>query len=332
MAIKATIYDVASLAGVSIATVSRVLNSPRQVAESSRKKVSNAMRELSFVPKAEASARARKDFKRVGVLLPFFTAPPFTHRLRSIAGALSSADYELITYSVESQEQLSGYLSMLPVSGRIDGLIIIALPVSEEEVKLLKDYKLPTVLVEISHPDFCSIEIDNFKGGQLAAEYLISKGYRNLGFIGVGGEPPYSLHATDHRLAGFKNGLETLGVELHKENIVFHKYGMEHSVECSRKMLAEKNPVKAVFTASDLEAVGVIKAAREMGLKVPEDIAVIGFDDIDLADYMGITTINQSLDQSGKTAVELLVEHMKNPETAVKHISYQLKIVERYSA
>ena len=331
MAKNATIYDVASLAGVSITTVSRVLNSPGQVAAVSRKKIVDAMKELSFTPKAEASARARKDFKRIGVLTPFLTAPSFVQRIRSIAGALAVTDYELITYSVESEEQLSGYLSMLPVSNRIDGLIILALPVKEDEIQLIKDYNLPVVMVEISHPNVSSIEIDNFTGGKLAAGYLLSKGYETLGFIGEGGQPAYSLHATEKRFEGYKKTLAENDLYLSDSNVSFHQYGMDYSVESVKKILAGPDKPDAIFAASDLQAVGVIKAAREMDLKVPEDIAVIGFDDIDLADYMGITTISQSLDQSGKTAVELLVEQMKDPSAAVKHIGFQLNVIERYS-
>lgn len=328
---NATIYDVASLAGVSITTVSRVLNSPGHVAKLSRKKVVDAMKELNFVPKAEAIARARKDFKRIGVLTPFSTEPSFVQRIRSITRALSETDYELITYSVESEEQLSGYLSMLPVSNRIDGLIILALPVKEEEILLFKEYDFPVVLVEISNPLVSSIEIDNKVGGKLAAEYLVSKGYKSFGFIGEGGEPAYSLHATEQRFDGFNTSLKKTGFKLNSENVSFHQFGMSFSVEAVKKILSMKNRPDSIFAASDLQAVGVIKAAREMNLKVPEDIAVIGFDDIDLADYMGITTINQSLDQSGQTAVELLIEQIKNPFVFVKHISYQLKIIERYS-
>ncbi|MCF6336309.1 MAG: LacI family transcriptional regulator [Spirochaetales bacterium] len=328
---KSTIYDVASLAGVSITTVSRVLNSPGQVASISRKKVVEAMKELNFVPKAEAIARARKDFKRIGVLTPFSTEPSFVQRIRSITRSLSAADYELITYSVESEEQLSGYLSMLPVSNRIDGLIILALPVKEEEILLFKEYDFPVVMVEISNPLVSSIEIDNKAGGKLAAEYLISRGYKSLGFVGEGGEPPYSLHATEQRFNGFNTHLSENGFKVDPEHVSLHQFGMSFSVEAVKKILLMENRPDAIFAASDIQAVGVIKAAREMNLNVPEDIAVIGFDDIDLADYMGITTINQSLDQSGHTAVELLIEQIKNPFVSVKYISYQLKIIERYS-
>ena len=117
-----TIYDVAGRAGVSISTVSRVLNRPQSVNPKTREIVLAAMEELDFVPSAEASARARKDFGRIGVLTPFFTAPAFVQRLRGVASALVGTNYELIVYAVESLAQLRGYLDMLPVSGRVDGL------------------------------------------------------------------------------------------------------------------------------------------------------------------------------------------------------------------
>ncbi len=326
-----TIYDVAKRAGVSIATVSRVLNSPERVSPVSRQKVLEAMKELSFVPKADAVARARKDFKRIGVVVPFFTSPSFVQRIRGITGALSATEYELIIYSVETQEHLEAYYATLPATRRIDGLIILALPVRDGDEELFRKHKLPVVLVEIRHPGLSGIQIDNVIGGRMAAEFLIKKGYRQLGFIGEGGQPAYSLHATDERYFGFKEAVEKNGLLLLKEHTVFHSYEMESTVTAARELLSSRNRPRAIFAASDLEAVGVIKAARELKMKIPEDVAVIGFDDIDLADYMGITTINQSLDESGRAAVELLFEKMKNPGRTSRNITLNLKIVERFT-
>jgi LacI family transcriptional regulator len=198
-----TIYQVAESAGVSIATVSRVLNAPHRVNEDTRKRVLKAIEELHFVPKAEASARARKEFKRIGVLTPYFTEPSFVQRMRGIANVLMGSEYELIVYAVESLAQLRGYLDMLPISRRIDGLIIMSLPLANGDAERIRDNHLQTILVEYNHPFFSSIEIDNENGGRLAAEYLLGKGYRRMAFIGEAGEPPYSLHPAAHRLTGF---------------------------------------------------------------------------------------------------------------------------------
>jgi LacI family transcriptional regulator len=121
-----TIYDVAKLSGLSIATISRVLNSPDRVSEASRQKVMAAIDQLGFVPKAEARARVLQNTGQIGVITPFFTSPSFTDRLRGVAGALSSSHYELVVYTVDSKERLSGYLASLPIKGNLDGLIIIS--------------------------------------------------------------------------------------------------------------------------------------------------------------------------------------------------------------
>lgn len=327
---KVTIYEVAECAGVSIATVSRVLNSPGSVSPVSKRKVLDAMKELDFVPRAEAVARARKDFRRIGVIVPFFTSPSFVQRIRGITGALSS-EYELIIYTIETQEQLQDYYMSLPVARKVDGLIILALPVSDDDVERFNNHNIPVVLVEVRHSGLSGITIDNKYGGELAAEYLVSRGYRTLGFIGEGGQPAYSLHATDERFYGFRERLRFLGHEVAESNAVFHEFGMENTVAAAEKLLKGSNRPDAVFAASDIEAVGVIKAARNCGLDIPGDVAVIGFDDIDLADYMGITTINQSLDESGITAVELLLEKMKSPGRTSKNITLDLNIVERFT-
>ncbi|HVP22235.1 MAG TPA: LacI family DNA-binding transcriptional regulator, partial [Anaerolineaceae bacterium] len=122
-----TIYDVAAAAKVSISTVSRVLNRPETVNEETRTAVLKAINGLGFIPKAEARARALKDYRRIGVLTPFFTAPSFVQRLRGVASALQSSSYELIIFTVDSASQLNAYLESLPLTGNLDGLIILSL-------------------------------------------------------------------------------------------------------------------------------------------------------------------------------------------------------------
>src|SRR5262245_16783646 len=155
----ATIYEVAERAEVSISTVSRVLNTPEQVKEETRLRVLAAIDALGFVPRAEAAARARKGTRRIGVLAPFITYPSFVQRLRGVATLADSA-YELVIYNVDSAARRDGYLSTLPVTRRLDGLIIMALPFEEEAAQRLLINELETVLLEFSHPSFSSVEID----------------------------------------------------------------------------------------------------------------------------------------------------------------------------
>jgi DNA-binding LacI/PurR family transcriptional regulator len=324
-----TIYQVAETAGVSIATVSRVLNAPQRVNEETRKKVLKAIEELRFVPKAEASARARRDFKRIGVLSPYFTEPSFVQRMRGISNVLMGSDYELIVYAVESLAQLRSYLDMLPISRRIDGLIIMSLPLTNGDAERIRDNHLQTILIEYNHPFFSSIEIDNENGGRLAAEYLLKKGYRRMAFIGEAGEPPYSLHPSTYRLAGFKKILSESGAALTEEYIGLNPLDMWRIIKQTRQFLDLPKPPEVIFACSDIQAAGVLKAARERGLKVPDDLAVLGFDNIDLADYMELTTIDQALDESGRTSVELLMARMADPERPLQNIKLRLSVIER---
>lgn len=324
-----TIYQVAEAAGVSIATVSRVLNAAHRVNEDTRKKVLKAIEELHFVPKAEASARARKDFKRIGVLTPYFTEPSFVQRMRGISNVLMGSEYELIVYAVESLAQLRGYLDMLPISRRIDGLIIMSLPLTNGDAERIRSNHLQTILVEYNHPFFSSIEIDNEYGGRLAAEYLLGKGYRCVAFIGEAGEPPYSLHPSAFRLTGFQQALSKAGVPLTEEYIGLNPLNMERVIEQTNLFLDLPEPPEAIFACSDIQSVGVLKAARQRNLRVPEDLAVMGFDNIDLAGYMELTTIDQSLDESGRTSVELLMGRLADPTRPIQNIKLQLNIVER---
>jgi len=324
-----TIYQVAEGAGVSITTVSRVLNAPHRVNEDTRKKVLKAIEELHFVPKAEASARARKDFKRIGVLTPYFTEPSFVQRMRGISNVMMGSEYELIVYAVESLAQLRGYLDMLPISRRIDGLIIMSLPLRNGDAERIRDNHLQTILVEYNHPFFSSIEIDNEYGGRLTAKYLLGKGYRRMAFIGEAGEPPYSLHPSAFRLTGFQQALSKAGVPLTEEYIGLNPLNMERVIEQTNLFLDLPEPPEAIFACSDIQAVGVLKAARRRNLRVPEDLAVMGFDNIDLADYMELTTVDQSLDESGRTSVEILMGRLMDPTRPIQNIKLQLNIVER---
>ena len=327
----ATIYDVAEHAGVSITTVSRFLNNPDKVASKTRIKIEQAMEELQFVPKADAVARARMSTKRIGILTPFLTAQSFVQRLDGSHKVLRPEGYELVTHVVDSQKQLQGYLSMLPVSNKIDALIILALPFTDEDIDRFDQHGIPVVAIEIGHPNISSIEIDNLHGGGLAASYLVGKGYKQLGFMGEGGQPAYSLHATEQRLEGFQRKLDILGYPMEKHHICFHEYGMQETINAAVELLSKPYRPDAVFCASDFQAIGVIKAARSLDISIPEELAVLGFDDTEVADYVELSTIRQSLNYSGQLAANMIIEHLRDGHAAKRKIKLELSIVERHT-
>lgn len=329
---KPTIYDVAKHAGVSITTVSRILNTPDKVNSVTREKVLAAIYELGFIPKAEARARAMKHAGRIGVISPFFTAPSFIQRLRGIAETLTTENYELVIYTVDSNDRLQGYLSSLPLTGNLDGLIILSLPIGENEVNRLIDYNLPTVLIEYPHPKLNCVEIDDVGGGYMAAAYLLSKGHRRIAFLGDTDLPEYSIHPVSLRLKGFRQALKKARVKLPDNFVRLAPYTQEQTREAARELLNLSEPPTAIFAATDFQALGVLTAANKLNIRVPDQLAVIGFDDLDIAEYAELTTISQHLDESGRLAVEVLLAQIASPSRPPRHVKLPLSIIERQTA
>jgi DNA-binding LacI/PurR family transcriptional regulator len=327
-----TIYDVAKQAGVSITTVSRMLNDPGRVNSETRERVLAAVDALGFVPKAEARARALRRTGRIGVISPFFTAPSFVQRLRGISEALAAKKFELVIYTVDSANHLKSFLSSLPLTGNLDGLIILSLPVDDANVRRLVEHGLPTVLVEFPHPSLSSVVIDDVMGGRIAARYLLDKGHRRIAFLGDTDLPEYSLHPVSQRLVGFRKALKEAGIELPDVLVRLAPYSQEQTRQVAAELLSLSQPPTAIFAATDFQALGVLKAARQLKIQVPEQLAVVGFDDLDLAEYTDLTTIRQHLDESGRLAVEILLAQIESPSRPPRHVKLPLSLIVRETA
>jgi DNA-binding LacI/PurR family transcriptional regulator len=324
-----TIYDVARDAGVSIATVSRVLNEPDKVKDQTRNLVLQTIGALGYEPKAEARARAMLQNKRIGVITPHLTSPAFVERLRGVAEKLRDTNYELVIYSVESTAKFYRYLETLPFNHYLDGLIILSLQFDDRFAQSLLDHRLETVVVEYPHTLINSVEIDDYSGGCMAANYLVQKGFTHIGFVGDTVVPEFGIQPVSQRLSGFRTRLVELGVSLDNEDILKIAYDVEATSNAALQFLARPNFPNAIFAATDLQAIAVIKAARQLGFRVPQDLAVIGFDDLDAAEYVDLTTIRQHLDESGRIAAELLLSRISDPSRPVQHIKLPLTLIER---
>jgi len=327
-----TIYDVAKHAGVSITTVSRLLNAPNKVNPETRKRVLASIDALDFVPKAEARARAMQRNGRIGVITPFFTAPSFIQRLRGIAGALSPKDFELVIYTVDSTDKLQRYLTTLPLTGNLDGLIILSLQIGDTEAHRLINHGLPTVLIEYPHPDLNCVVIDDVAGGHMAGTYLLKKGHRRIAFLGDTDLPEYAIHPVSLRLSGFRQALKESSIDLPDEFVRLAPYSQEETRQVARELLSLSEPPTAIFAATDFQALGVLKAAHQLNVEVPEQLAVIGFDDLDLAEYADLTTICQHLDESGRLAVDILISQIEWSSQLPRHVKIPLNIIERITA
>jgi DNA-binding LacI/PurR family transcriptional regulator len=327
-----TIFDVAELSGVSISTISRVINMPEKVNLNTRQRVYEAIDKLGFVPQAEARARALRLKGRIGVITPFFTAPSFVQRLRGIAGSLSKENYDLVVYTVDSNNRLQSYLTSLPLTGNLDGLVIMSLPIAEVDVKRLVEHQLPTVLIEFPHSLLNSVEINDVEGGRIATEYLLNKGHKRIAFLGDTDLPEYSIHPVSLRLKGFRQALKTANIEIPKQFVRLAPYDQEEARIVAKELLDMPNPPTAVFAATDFQALGVLKAARQLGIKVPDQLAVIGFDDLDMADYEDLTTVRQHLDESGRISIEILLSQIADHSRPIQHVTLPLKVIERLTA
>ncbi len=327
-----TIFDVAELSGFSISTVSRVINTPEKVNINTRQIVFDAIEKLEFVPKAEARARALRLIGRIGVITPFFTAPSFVQRLRGIASSLSRESFDLVIYTVDSNNRLQSYLSNLPLTGNLDGLVIMSLPISNDDAQRLIDHDLPTVLIEYPHPHLNSVEIDDVEGGRLATEYLIKKGHQRIAFLGDTDLPEYSIHPVNLRLRGFRQAVEAAGIQVPDEFIRLAPYSQEKASQIAKELMDLPDPPTAIFAATDLQALGVVKAARQLKIKIPDDLAVIGFDDLDMAEFEDLTTVRQHLDESGRLAIEILLSHIADTGRPIQHVYLPLEIVQRLTA
>ncbi len=330
--VEATIYDVAEKAGVSITTVSRVFNSPDLVNETTRTRILAVIDQLGFVPKAEAVARARKDQGRIGVLAPFFTYPSFVQRLQGVAKALANLPYELVIYNLDTITRRNSYLASIPISRRLDGFIIMSQMLSDEDARRLLNNGLATVLIEYGHPEFNSVEIDNHEGGRLAAQYLVEQGHRRCAFFGDTDIPAFAIPTSDWRLNGYRQFLQEAGLSLPDSYIVLAPHGLEQAYQQAPRFLDLPDPPTAIFAASDTQAMGLLKAMRERGLAVSSNMAIMGFDDVEMAAYLGLTTIRQQLEESGRVAVELLLAHLAEPNRSIQNIKFPLAVIKRQTA
>lgn len=328
-----TIYDVAGRAGVSIATVSRVLNGSDRVSAEVRARTLAAVDELHYVPRAEARDRARKQVGRLGVLSPHFTADSFVDRLRGVATALVGLPYELVVYDVTTRAQRDRYLSNVTLTNQVDGLIVIGLPFDEEiAARLLRRgveiVQIMTKAQPYSH-HFTTILIDDGAAGRMAAEHLLSRGHRRLGF--VGGSEPIDTAANfgSTNLDGFRQALALAGVPLPDAYVSLAPFGLEQARSQAHSLLGLEEPPTAIYAASDTQAIGVLSAARQRGLSVPGDLALLGFDDIEIAEFIGLSTIGQPLKESGRLAVEYLLQQLAEPGQPVQQIDMPLTLKER---
>ncbi len=327
-----TIRDVARRAGVSVATVSRVLNDSPLVVEPTRVRVRAAVDELGYRLNATARNLSIGRAAAVGVVVPFFTTPSVIERLRGVVerlGERGRPGYDLLLFDVEAPEQRADAMRDLARRDRVAGLLVISLPVRDHEIDALERDDLPAVLVDAAHPRLPRVVIDNVHGGELAATHLLARGHRRIGFVGDHPTNAYGFTSSEDRRRGFVAALDRAGVAHDPALERVGPHGRDQADALAESLLRLPDPPSAIFAASDLQAIGVLKAAEKLGARVPEDVAVIGFDDVDLAEIVGLTTIRQPLREGGALAADLLLAAIENGVNDPVQELQELTLVER---
>ncbi len=325
---KITIYDVAEKSGISIATVSRVLNNPDKVKQQTKNKVYAVMKDLGFIPKAEARERAKQHLGRIGIISTCFTYPSSVHRLRGISNALVGTSFEMVIITVNETGDLENYLRSMELTNRLDGIIILSQKLNSSTINILKELSIETVFVEFGEDSFPSICIDNKKGGELVADYLLNKGYSSFSLL-TEQEEKNSVHPNRMRSEGFQNQLGLNGIFIEKNQIQYASNNLEEAMISAELILSIRKPEHAVFATTDFLAIAVIKTAKKLEINIPTDLGVIGFDGTNISEYLDLSTVDQSLEESGKLAVEILLKRIKQTDTPIQTIFLPLRIIER---
>ena len=311
MAKKAvTIRDVAREAGVSVTTASRALNGNALVNSETAARILKVVEELGFSPSPAARRLSLGRTLTVGVVVSFLTRPQAAERIRGIDAVLGDSEFDLVIYNVESLQKRDHYLATLLNSHRADGLLIVSLPPPADAIWALARSPVPIVFIDV-HVDAVAamprVVGDDVAGGAIAARHLLELGHRRIGFIGDAANNPFGFTSSQHREAAFLRELSRSGVTVPSRWIGHGAHGRYEARNLAHAMLAGADRPTAVFAASHTQALGVLAAAHEAGLNVPDDLSVIGYDDVEAADYVGLTTIRQHLFESGRRGAEILL-------------------------
>ena len=328
----ATILDVAKLANVSTATVSHVINKTRKVNPDTLAKVEEAIRELRFQPNQQARSLKTGQSRLIGVLNYYTVDDYFAEILGSLETAAFNAGYNvLLRHPLMHDEKKESDLHHW-INQNIDGLIINSPEVDDEYYSLLKNINCPCVILPVNDLD-CScdtIQINDFEISKEAIQYLISLGHKSIACIsGYTNEK----HSASKRRLGYEAALQEVGLPILPEYFANTDYGIEEGYQQCQNLMNLPHPPTAIFTYSDLLAIGAMRAAQDLGISIPRDLSVIGFDDIALASYTNprLTTIHQNKQQIGELAVKQLLKRIQSPELPAETILLPTELVIRES-
>lgn len=304
-----TIYDIAKAAGVSIATVSRVFNNSESVKPSTRQKVLETADEMGFQPHLYAQGLASKKRNKIMMLVPMVSNYFLTEILKGVQDSLSAHNFELNIINISQAEDTLQQVEHVLRKRWAEGYLLVSLHFTNEQLNRLKRYNVPLTLVDDNSSLYDSYSFDNTRGAFIATEHLVKEGFRNIAVLSASEN---SLPVRE-RISGYKQALEKYGIPFRENWIVsgtdpnVDGFTEQSGYEAMNTILQLKPEPDAVFCVSDIKAVGAQKAMREQNRTIP----LISFDNIPLAEYIGLSTINQPMYQMGRNATEKLIERIQ---------------------
>ncbi|HCG8265663.1 TPA: substrate-binding domain-containing protein [Vibrio parahaemolyticus] len=329
----ATMKDIAKLAGVSTSTVSHVINKTRFVSEEISERVNNAAKELNYyAPSALARSLKVNRTKTIGMLVTTSTNPFFGEVVKGVERSCYHKGYSLILCNTEGDNERMRQSINTLLQKRVDGLILMCSSLEGERIDVFERYPdIPVVVMDWGPMLFTSdkIQDNSFRGGYLAAKYLIDCGHTEIGCI----TGPLIKHQAQMRYEGYKRAMNEAGLEFNANWIIESDFECEGGYQAFKKMAERGTLPSSIFVSNDMMAMGVINAANELGIKVPDDLSIIGYDDIHIAKFMSpsLTTIHQPKYRLGQAAVETLVRRLDDKSNEAQVVQLEPTLVVRNS-
>ena len=326
-----TISDVAKKANVSRATVSHVINNTRYVAEETRQRVEETIEELGYRPNVLARSLRLGQTHTLGLILPDSSNTFFSEIGRGIEIAAFESGYNVILCNSDEDPQKEKLYIDILTKKRVDGIILVSTCSHTDVLRSLEKLQTPIVLLDrdLTDLDLDTVLTDNKAGGLMATQHLISLGHQRIACIAG----PSSTSPSAQRLIGYKQALSEAGIPFDESLVKSGDFGALSGLTMGNELLSLPEPPTAIFACNDTMAIGVLRAATEKGLHVPDDLAVIGFDDIELASYTNppLTTIAQPKFEMGSKTAQFLIQRIKNPQDDRQYETLPVSLVVRTS-
>lgn len=325
------IGEVARAAGVGTGTVSRVLNGSASVSATTRARVLAVITALGYRPSHLAASLSRGSPRTIAIVVPYLTRPSVVVRLAGAMTVFDAEGYDTVVFNVETVEQRDRHLESLTARHRADGVLIVSAPVPRTQLAALGGAGIPLVMIDSEAPGVNRIVADDAAGGRIATSLLLDLGHRRIGFIGDVGHEGVGNRSARNRLAGYRSALDGAGVDYDRSLVRNGPHGAHSAELLAEGLLRRPSPPSAVFAASDTQAIGVLGAADRLGVAVPDELSVVGYDDIDAAALLGLTTVRQPLERSGTLGADRLCALVRGEVVRPVRQRLPLEVVTRAS-